>query len=245
MNIYTSYDKDKKSFRSMFQSYFATVGKLTWWHQSGSLTPWSHTLSPVFCRQWLRGCVTAEITSSTVHAPHKVLAWLQASVCGTPVWASPSKPWLPLHRGYVGATSWLCYESATVTSWLCCSGCISQERGCVMTAVPAGENKHVCSSTAPRASLQPLSSRLVYPGSSGQRGQCDSKTTGVRSRMKNSTTGVTGRCPAGRGAWGSTGWRKPVATPQHVVLCGCDPPGVGSHGRPRSGGRSLDSTEKA
>ena len=144
----------------MFQSYFATVGKLTRWHQSGSLTPCSPTLLPVFCRPWLHGCVTAEITSSTVHAPHKVLAWLQASVCGTPVWASPSKPWLPLHRGYVGATSWLCYESATVTSWLCYSGCISQERGCVMAAVPARREQtclqfHSSSSLPPASQLTP------------------------------------------------------------------------------------------
>ena len=98
---------------------------------------------------------TAEIIYSTVHACHEILAWSRATLCGTPVWASPWKPWLLLHWGDIRATSWSCYVRLccgylVATLWLCygcyysccqpreklCYGyCASQER-INMSAVP-------------------------------------------------------------------------------------------------------------
>lgn len=57
------------------------MGKLTIWHQPGSLTPHSHALLPhVLWTMTLHGYVTGEITCSTVHAHPKVLAWSWATV---------------------------------------------------------------------------------------------------------------------------------------------------------------------
>ena len=82
----------------------------------------------------LHGYVTAVLTYSTA-CVSQVLAWLWATVYRMPVWASPWKPWLLLHWGYME----LHYVMALL--WLRCGQCyscrISQERGCVMVAVPA------------------------------------------------------------------------------------------------------------
>ena len=59
--------------------------KLTRWLQPGSLALHSHALLPhVLYAMTLPSYVTAEITDSTVHVPHEVLAWLQATSCGMP-----------------------------------------------------------------------------------------------------------------------------------------------------------------
>ena len=66
------------------------VGKLTNWNQSASLAPYSHALlSHVLEIMLFPGYVMAEITYSTVHACHKVLAWWQVTLCDSPVAASP------------------------------------------------------------------------------------------------------------------------------------------------------------
>ena len=127
---------------------------------SGSLAPWPLTLAPCFVNN---NYVRAEVTYSTAYARHGVLAWLWATVYSMPVWASPWKPWLLLHWGYIGAT--LCYGSVMVMLWpllqllhqpgerLCYGCCASQERINV-SALPM----------APRIFFQPLSSSLTYPG---------------------------------------------------------------------------------
>ena len=58
------------------------VGKLTRWHQSGSLTPCSQALLPISVNN---DYVTAEIICSTAHVPHKVPASSQ-DVCSMPLW---------------------------------------------------------------------------------------------------------------------------------------------------------------
>lgn len=67
---------------------------------------------------------TAEAIHSTAHACHEILSWSWATLCGTPVLASPWKPWLLLHWGNIGATSWLyymrlCCGYIVATLWLC------------------------------------------------------------------------------------------------------------------------------
>ena len=90
-----------------------------------------------------------------------------------------------------------------------CYGCsVNQERMNV-SAVPV----------APWVSFQPLA-RLIPCLPWVQRTVRTvrySETTGARNRMKNTPTGIGGGYPEGRGAWGSTGWRKPVTTMWHVA----------------------------
>ena len=57
------------------------------------------------------------------------------------------------------------------------------------------------------------------------------ETTGARNKMQSNTTGMVGRYSVGRGAWGSSGWEKPVTTMWHVVPRGHDPLSVGSDGK--------------
>ena len=129
----------------------------------------------------LHSYVTAEITYSTAHARLEVLAWSRATLWGTPVWASPWRPWLLLHWGYIGAASWLCYIGLCygyVMVMLCLllwllhqpgerlyyGCCASQERRNV-SVVPS----------APPIFFQTLSLRLVYPGFSKQCEQEDNQ----------------------------------------------------------------------
>ena len=49
--------------------------------------------------------VTTEITCSTVHALHEVLAWLQGTLCCREMSALPRKQW------HITAASWLCLLS--------------------------------------------------------------------------------------------------------------------------------------
>jgi len=129
----------------------------------------------------LHSYVTAEITYSTAHARLEVLVWSRATLWGTPVWASPWRPWLLLHWGYIGAASWLCYMRlgyGYVMVMLCLllwllhqlgerlyyGCCASQERRNV-SVVPS----------APPIFFQPLSLRLVYPGFSKQCEQEDNQ----------------------------------------------------------------------
>ena len=60
-------------------------------------------------------------------------------------------------RGHLMATLWSCYGC-----------CISEERGCVLEAMPAGENKSLWGSCPSWSPLQPLNSSLVVPGFSEQ-----------------------------------------------------------------------------
>lgn len=66
----------------------------------------------------LPGYVTAVLTYSTA-CMSQVLAWLWATVYSMPVWASPRKPWLLLHWGYME----LHYVMALLL--LCCGQCCS------------------------------------------------------------------------------------------------------------------------
>ena len=76
------------------------------------------------------------------------------------------EPWLLLHWGYIGAISWLCYGSVMATFGYAVAAtmaAVSARREAVLwLPFQPGENKHVCSFTAPHIFFQPLSPRLAY-----------------------------------------------------------------------------------
>ena len=143
-----------------------------------------------------------------MQAYQEVLIWSQATWCGSPVWASPWKPWILLHWGYIGATSWLCYMRL-------CFGCY----GYVMVMLcpllwllhQSGENKCICSS---------YSSSHILPAS--QLASCPpwvqwtvctvrySKTIGTvskiskREAMTTHSSILAWRIPMDREAWWAT-----------------------------------------
>ena len=155
-----------------------------------ALTP-SH---PVFCKQWLHGCVTAEITYSSAHVHREVPTWSWATLCDMPVWASPWKRWLPLHWGFIGVISQLCYMRLRygyimATLWLCygcCYGyCISQEKGCVKATMPAGRDE-MCLQflwlLVPSSSLLALELRGWTLGSANS---VNNKAVGIKNRISS------------------------------------------------------------
>ena len=90
--------------------------------------------------------VTAEIIYSTACASHEVPAWSQVTGRGCScvsftvrvlAAAEPGLRWsgtvVLLHEVML----WLHHSEVMVMLWLCYSCCISQERGCVLAAVPA------------------------------------------------------------------------------------------------------------
>ena len=107
---------------------------------------------PMFCKQWL--CMVMKQLRSLIALCMciELPAWSPATLCGTPVWASPWQPWLLLHRGYTGVTSWLCYMRlcygyVMVMSWLMlqllsqigdrlCYGCHASQERINTSAVP-------------------------------------------------------------------------------------------------------------
>ena len=102
---------------------------------------------------------TAEITySAALHIPGYSLGHRLVS----PAWASPGKPWLLLHRGHIGAASWLCYGSVTVVLWVL-----------LWQLHQPGENKHVCIPTAPPVFFQPLIWSINCLGFSEPCQQCE------------------------------------------------------------------------
>ena len=135
----------------------------------------------------LHSYITVETTYGIANVHHEVLTWSQGTLCCTSVWVSPWKPWLLLHWGYTEVTSWLCYMRLCcgyiiATLWLsygCCYGCcISQERGCIMSAMTV-RKEYMCLQflwAVPMAawvSFQLFSSCLSYPGLSKQCQQCE------------------------------------------------------------------------
>ena len=107
---------------------------------------------------------------------------LVMDLCCMPVWASPWKPWLLLHWGYIGATwwllykviVWLCYGYFMVMHWLLlwllhhpgeslCYGCHASQERINLSAL----------SSASQVSYQPLSLRLAWPGFSKQWEWCE------------------------------------------------------------------------
>ena len=137
--------------------------------------------------------VTAEITYNTVHVHHEALAWSWV-VCGTPVWASPRKPWLLPHWGYIGVASCLCYMRlcyayVMAMLWLlygCCySCCISQEKGCVKATMPAGREE-MCLQflwlLVPSSSLLALELRGWTLGSANS---VNNKAVGIKNRISS------------------------------------------------------------
>ena len=165
--------------------YLMWCGESNKMAQSGSLSPCSHALLPHVSSQTvtLEGYVTAQITYSTEHTHHKVLAWSWATVYGMPVWRSPWKPWLLLHWCYICVTSWLCYMSlcygfVMITLWFMlrlllwllhqsgerlCYGCGASQEKINMSAVPMPLG----------VSFQPLSLCLAYLGFNKQCRQCE------------------------------------------------------------------------
>ena len=132
------------------------------WGQDGmfrSLIALSWLLSPCSVNSDSHGCVRAEITRSSAHAYHELLAWLQVTLCWRDMWA-------PRRKGV----------AFTAASLLCLW--VSQERINV-SAVPM----------APRVFFQLLSSHLASPGFSKQCGQCEQQDSGVRSRLRLKTVG--------------------------------------------------------
>ena len=136
--------------------------------------------------------IISEITYSNEHAHHKVPTWSWATLCGTPVWASLWKPWLPLRWRHTGETPQLCcvrfpYGSVMATLWACCSCCYSC---CVsqaaMAAVPAKREQGCLQFLR---LLKPPSSILgwVLPnlGSANTVGSVNSKVTGIMKRISN------------------------------------------------------------
>ena len=134
-----------------------------------------HALSPhVLWTMTLQGCVAADITYTTVHAHHELLARSRTVSCGVLVWASSWKPWLLLHRGSTEATSWLCYMklcrgSLMVMLWLLCQ---------------PGENKCVFSSLWVLVSASSLLAHaLPTLGSGNSADSVNSETVGAVSRI--------------------------------------------------------------
>lgn len=80
--------------------------------RSGALAPQPLVLAPRFVNNVY---VTAEISCSTVHARHEVLAWSQGVLClfARKAVAAPALglPWsgIMVMRGYVMATLWPCH----------------------------------------------------------------------------------------------------------------------------------------
>ena len=107
------------------------------------------------------------------------------------MWASPWKPWLLLYWNDIGVASrWcytrLCYGYVMATLWLCygcCySCCVSQERGCVMAAMPVRKEK-VCLQFLwlLESSSSLLTCALLTQGSANS---VNSKTTGIMNRIR-------------------------------------------------------------
>ena len=137
----------------------------------------------------LHGCVTVDITYSTVHACHEVLAWSQSTLCGRPVWASPWKPWLLLHWGYIGATSWLCYMRLyygylVLMLWLLlqllCQGGVSLCYGCCSSQEGINMSLQFLQLFESPSSL--LAHKLPTIGSANS---VNSKVTGITNRISN------------------------------------------------------------
>ena len=164
--------------------------------RSGSLAPRLFALAPHAPHFVKNDYVKAEITCSTPHAHQEVLTWSWVAVHGTLVWASPGKPWLLPHRGYVGVTAWLCYMklcygSVMATLWLgygCCYRCcVSQERGCVMTAMP-DRREQICLQFLwlPESPSSLSAHTLPIPDSANSANSVNSKTSGITNRnIKN------------------------------------------------------------
>ena len=113
------------------------------------------------------GYVTAEITYSTSHVCHKVLAWSQAPLCSTPVWVSPWKPWLLLHWScYIGVTSRLCYMRLCYGYvMVVATAAVSARREAVIWLLcQSGKNKLSAVPMALWLFFRPLGSRFTYPG---------------------------------------------------------------------------------
>ena len=130
------FSTNKVGVRPFGYSCMVSVGKLTRWHQSVSLSPRSHSFSPhILQTVTLHDCATVEITSGLHMHITRYLCGL-GLLCVVCLYE--------LHHGspgcyFTGATLELHCVMALL--WLCCghcySCCISQERGCVMAAVPA------------------------------------------------------------------------------------------------------------
>ena len=91
--------------------------------------------------------VTAEIIYSTERASHEVPAWSQVTGRGCSCVSFTVKVLAAAELGlrWSGTVvllhelmSWLRHSDVMVMSWLCYSCRISQERGCVLAAMPAG-----------------------------------------------------------------------------------------------------------
>ena len=112
----------------------------------------SGSLSPHFANS---NYVTAEIIRSTARAPPRVVTWLPV-VFGGYIWAPPKETVALL----------LCHSCVR---WVSHGG---ENRACLLLQLlrQPGKNRRVCNSCS-FSSLQPLSSRLAYPGFSKQRRQ--------------------------------------------------------------------------
>ena len=112
------------------------------WRESKLAKVCSGSLTPRFVNN---DYVTAEIIYTTAHARHEVPAWSQVTVSGYTCMSFTMKVlaaavlglhWSDTMAMLYEVMLWLHYSSV----WLCCgcfySCCISQERGCVMAAIP-------------------------------------------------------------------------------------------------------------
>ena len=75
------------------------------------------------------------------------------------------------------------------TLWSCYGCCISEERGCVTAAMPAGENKSVWGSCHSSSLLQPLNSSLAFPGFSEDNVGTEDSVGNVGSEGSEDTVG--------------------------------------------------------
>ena len=137
----------------------------------------------------LHDYVTAKITYSTAHLLQEVLTWSWATLCGGPVRPSPWKLWLLLHWGYIGETSWLCYDSVMASLWLCCDCCYgaasARRETVIWLPCQTGENKPVCRSYG-SPSLPPASAgTLPTLGLANSANSVKRETTSVRNRISN------------------------------------------------------------
>ena len=127
----------------------------------------------------LHSYIAAETTYGIANMHHEVLTWSQCTLCFRSVWVSPWKPWLLLHWGYTGVTSWVCYMR------LCCGYIMVKLWLLLWLLHQPGERLHyVCHDSQERihvsavpmaawVSFQLFSLCLSYPGLSKQFQQCE------------------------------------------------------------------------
>ena len=90
---------------------------------------WAHLYHCAWCQE---AYVTVKVTCSMVHLCSEIVTWSQVTLCNMPLWASPWKPLLLLHKGYIEYRSYILWGYVMATLRLLCQpgerfcyGCLS------------------------------------------------------------------------------------------------------------------------